>query len=315
MKPLVDLLMKRRDTVGDPTMDKAKQEFLKNINQGASNPYPTISNTNSVSFPKGSFVELDDPRKVEEERKTQSHDNGNLEALALKYFDDGFDYDDDAGQPKPVLDKDENDGTIKFKSGDGSFVLDRKTFNDRGGNDLPNWNTIEQGMNGQTGSFNFSGTYKSNGSTIRVGQNQYLNPNSEKYLPPNPIEVDPALSSDPIFCDEMEKLSRTFEAKLNTLRVAHELAQQQLIAEANLRNSLPLDVTGLMQKASERSIAEKESREVMKNHSSKYTPERFIKEAANRLSSTSNHTDRWENQGQQSNSFQYQYGSLVFESS
>lgn len=79
--------------------------------------------------------------------------------------------------------------------------------------------------------------------------------------------------------EEISKLSKTFEAKLNTLRIAHELAQQQLIAEANLRNSLPLDVTSLMQKASERSIAEKESREVMKNTSARYTPEHFIREA------------------------------------
>ena len=311
--------MKRRDTVGDQTMDKAKHEFLQNINKGVSNPYPTVSHNNSVSFPKGSFVEIDELRKVEEERKIQRKDNRNLEALAAKYFDDGLDYDDNLTQTT-FSDHVQNNSTLKFRGGDGSLVLDRKTLNDSGGNEMPNWNAGESTINGKMGSNNFSDAYQSNNSTFKAGQDQFLNPASEKYLPPNPIEVDPALASDPIFCDEMGKLSRTFEAKLNTLRVAHELAQQQLIAEANLRNSLPLDVTGLMQKASERSIAEKESREVMKSQSSKYTPERFMKEAANRLSSSGNQKERWESypdqpsgQAQQNNSFQYQSGSLVFE--
>jgi hypothetical protein len=36
----------------------------------------------------------------------------------------------------------------------------------------------------------------------------------------------------------MEKLSRAFETKLAGLKAAHELAQQQLIAEADLRHSI-----------------------------------------------------------------------------
>jgi len=51
---------------------------------------------------------------------------------------------------------------------------------------------------------------------------------------------------------------------LTNIRVAHELAHQQLIAEAKLRNSIPMDVTSLMAKAAERSNAEKEFEEALR---------------------------------------------------
>lgn len=168
-----------------------------------------------------------------------------------------------------------------------------------------------------------------NSGISRVDDKDDLLPTSAKYLPPKSISVDHILSNDPIFCDEMKKLSKTFEAKLNTLRVAHELAQQQLIAEANLRNHLPLDVTSLMKKASERSVVEKESKEVMKGQSWKYAPEQYIKEATVRLTADDNQWNGNGNgnsdlqmidsgsfiqipQGKKNDTFQYQSGSLVF---
>lgn len=98
-----------------------------------------------------------------------------------------------------------------------------------------------------------------------AGAIHHFSPYSEKYLPPKAIEMDPTLANDSQFREELEKLSKTFESKLQTLRVAHELAQQQLIAEAKLRNAMPIDVTSLMHKAAERNVAEKESRAVFED--------------------------------------------------
>jgi serine/threonine protein kinase len=59
-----------------------------------------------------------------------------------------------------------------------------------------------------------------------------FSPDSSRYNPPSPLELDPLLAHDEKFTDELSKLSRAFETKLSALRVAHELAQQKLIAEA-----------------------------------------------------------------------------------
>mmetsp|Transcript_11936 Transcript_11936/g.18096 ORF Transcript_11936/g.18096 Transcript_11936/m.18096 type:complete len:614 (+) Transcript_11936:229-2070(+) len=90
-------------------------------------------------------------------------------------------------------------------------------------------------------------------------------PQHDKYNPPKPIEVDPALINDKVFLDELKRLSQTFESKLTTLRAAHELAQHQLIAQAKLRNQMPFDVSSLMKKAAERNDAEKETRQVIRS--------------------------------------------------
>ena len=90
-------------------------------------------------------------------------------------------------------------------------------------------------------------------------------PQDEKYKPPKQIQLEPSIAKDKILRDELEKLSETFEAKLATLQAAHELAQQKLIAEAKLRNSVPLDVSFLMQKAAERSDREKHTKEVIES--------------------------------------------------
>jgi hypothetical protein len=66
-----------------------------------------------------------------------------------------------------------------------------------------------------------------------------------------------------VFQEELKKLARTFETRLEALRVAHELAQEKLVTEARLRNSMPLDVNDLMEKAAERNVKEKESRKAL----------------------------------------------------
>mmetsp|Transcript_21347 Transcript_21347/g.43874 ORF Transcript_21347/g.43874 Transcript_21347/m.43874 type:complete len:738 (+) Transcript_21347:227-2440(+) len=113
---------------------------------------------------------------------------------------------------------------------------------------------------GSTPAFDpFSPGYAPNG----VGGISHFSPYSEKYLPPKPLAVEPTLANDVKFREELDKLSKTFESKLQTLRVAHELAQQQLIQEAKLRNDMPIDVTSLMAKAAERNVAENESKAII----------------------------------------------------
>lgn len=90
----------------------------------------------------------------------------------------------------------------------------------------------------------------------------YFSPDSEQYkaAAKKELEVDPALQQDEVFFRELQKLARTFETKLEALQAAHELAQQRLVAEAKLRNSMPLDVSSLMNKAAERNTKSKASK-------------------------------------------------------
>ena len=123
--------------------------------------------------------------------------------------------------------------------------------------------TVDTSAVAQTPAFDPFSPGNAHGSSS--GGIAHFSPYSEKYHPPKPLEVEPALAKDPVFREELDKLSKTFESKLQTLRVAHELAQQQLIAEAKLRNRMPLDVSSLMAKAAERNVAETESRAIIRD--------------------------------------------------
>lgn len=121
--------------------------------------------------------------------------------------------------------------------------------------EMPEWNP----------SFDAAGAFikgENNQGLSKPESIHHFTPHDEKYKPPKRFEVEPSLAGDVLLRDELDKLSKTFEAKLATLQAAHELAQQQLIADAKLRNSVPLDVSVLMRKAAERSDKERESREV-----------------------------------------------------
>jgi serine/threonine protein kinase len=129
--------------------------------------------------------------------------------------------------------------------------------------EMPEWNPAFDA----TGAFSKGRLYNAtnkieNSRPVKI--EGLFSPDEVNYLPPKPIEVDASLANDKIFLDELEKLSKTFESKLATLRAAHELAQQQLIAEAKIRNMIPIDVTDLMRKAAKRSDAEKETRNVVR---------------------------------------------------
>jgi len=91
----------------------------------------------------------------------------------------------------------------------------------------------------------------------QLNADDFFSPLDDKYKPPISMDIEPSLMHDKIFLDELNKLSKTFETKLATLRAAHELALQELITSSKLRNCVPLDVTSLMNKAAERSRAEK----------------------------------------------------------
>ena len=84
-----------------------------------------------------------------------------------------------------------------------------------------------------------SGERREGSGVVAIALNGYFPPDSEQYRAPMIIlEVVPAVANDKLFRVEMEKLSRAFETKLTGLKAAHELAQQQLIAEADLRYSI-----------------------------------------------------------------------------
>lgn len=98
---------------------------------------------------------------------------------------------------------------------------------------------------------------------IPINAEGLLSPLDHMYKPSKPNISEPSLVNDRMFLDELDKLSKTFETKLATLRAAHELALQELITSSNLRNYAPLDVTSLMNKAAERSRTEKVCKEVI----------------------------------------------------
>jgi serine/threonine protein kinase len=93
----------------------------------------------------------------------------------------------------------------------------------------------------------------------------FFSPDTLNYNVPSGIEYDPALANDPIFRKDLEKLARVFETKLAALRTAHELAQQKLIAEARIRNQLPMNVSDLMAQAFKRNVRDEENRKAMED--------------------------------------------------
>lgn len=123
--------------------------------------------------------------------------------------------------------------------------------------DLSNQATINM-SSGQNGIGSLA-----NGSINGTQSPRIFTPDSGRYQGISVLDIDPALSHDKRFLGDLEKLSRAFETKLGALRAAHELAQQKLIAEARMRNALPMDVRDLMEKAAERNTKEKENRKAM----------------------------------------------------
>lgn len=119
----------------------------------------------------------------------------------------------------------------------------------------------------------------------------HSDPPRDGVAPPSPV-VDPALEGDAIFQSEMRQLEEAFRRKQDTLRVAHELARAELVAEARLRNGMSVDVTALMHKAAERSNVEKECADVVRR-SRKCS---FMRLNSVRASSTSSEMEKEDDQ-------------------
>jgi hypothetical protein len=62
-------------------------------------------------------------------------------------------------------------------------------------------------------------------------------------------DLEPLLEQDEQLQSDLETISRAFEARLESLKKAHHLAQQKVIAEARIRNEGPVDVHELMDHA------------------------------------------------------------------
>jgi serine/threonine protein kinase len=95
--------------------------------------------------------------------------------------------------------------------------------------------------------------------------NGIFTPDSLNYAIQSAVEYDPALANDDQFRQDLEKLSRVFETKLGALRTAHELAQQKLIAEAKIRNEMPMDVSDLMEQAYRDNAKVEENRKALED--------------------------------------------------
>jgi hypothetical protein len=122
--------------------------------------------------------------------------------------------------------------------------------------DLSNQATVAMHPSGRV-DFN---TQISNGYGVGV-----FTPDTLNYGSQASVEFDPVLANDEQFKQDLEKLSRVFETRLAALRTAHELAQQKLIADARIRNQLPMDVTDLMEQAFKGNIKDEENRRALED--------------------------------------------------
>jgi len=66
----------------------------------------------------------------------------------------------------------------------------------------------------------------------------------------NPLtDMEPELAGDEKLQSDLATINRAFEARLESLKQAHSLAQQKAITEARIRSQVPLDVNCLMDQA------------------------------------------------------------------
>lgn len=77
-------------------------------------------------------------------------------------------------------------------------------------------------------------------------------------------EVEPELAGDEKLQSDLETISRAFEARLESLKQAHSLAQQKAIAEARIRNQVPIDVNTLMGQAQTQHQSDTSATQAMK---------------------------------------------------
>jgi serine/threonine protein kinase len=130
--------------------------------------------------------------------------------------------------------------------------------------DISNQVTVAMVSSGRENSgYNSRGSPYSNG--IGADSGGVFTPDTFNYGGQSFVDYDPVLANDEQFRRDLEKLSRVFETKLAALRTAHELAQQKLIADARIRNQLPMDVSELMEQAFQGNVKDIENRKAMED--------------------------------------------------
>jgi serine/threonine protein kinase len=72
--------------------------------------------------------------------------------------------------------------------------------------------------------------------------------------------IQSELQDDIVLQRQLAKLTRKLETEMAGLKVSYELAKQQLVVEAQLRNSLPFDASELMRQAAKRAGVNKSER-------------------------------------------------------
>lgn len=93
----------------------------------------------------------------------------------------------------------------------------------------------------------------------------FLSPARVAFGNADPLEdIEPELAEDARLQSDLETINRAFEARLDSLRKAHHLAQQQVITEARIRNQVPLDVNILMARAEEQHSRDAGASEAMR---------------------------------------------------
>jgi len=90
-------------------------------------------------------------------------------------------------------------------------------------------------------------------------------PDASNYVVQPSVDYPAILAHDDQFQKDIVKISRVFETKLGALRTAHELAQQRLIADAKIRNEMPIDVSSLMNQAFKRNAKDEENRKALED--------------------------------------------------
>lgn len=109
---------------------------------------------------------------------------------------------------------------------------------------------------------------RSSGNSNGVGSQsngRIFTPDSLNYAIDSSVDYPAILANDDKFQRDLVRLSRVFETKLGALRTAHQLAQEKLIADAKIRNQLPIDVRSLMEEAYNRNAREDENRRALED--------------------------------------------------
>jgi serine/threonine protein kinase len=76
--------------------------------------------------------------------------------------------------------------------------------------------------------------------------------------------IEPALANDERLRADLETLARAFDANLSSLIQAHHLAQQKVMAEARIRQQVPLDFNALFERAENQHVIDSEASHALK---------------------------------------------------